>query len=182
MSTFVTELILTVLLASSASAQKPPTADDPSRITEAVELCTGSGKKKSGEEKYLVRIPKGDRLDEVFITSDRWITGLTFRMADGKDRLWGTPDDHHDHTHKLKDKEYITGVRAHTDIRIDWLDFITSQNRILHFGPPKVGISNRGVEALNIPPKSRVTGLWLFVRDRQPPEILRVEAFYQTAK
>ena len=103
-------------------------------------------------------------------------------MLIGLEFIAGLPNDHHDHTHTLKDKEYIISIRVHTDIRVDWFDLITSQSRILHFGPSTYGTSNRGVETLNIPAQSRVIGLSLYTLDHKPPEIQRVEALYQTIR
>jgi hypothetical protein len=183
MSTFVIGLIAIIILLPSAPAQQKSTpANDPSRITDAIEQHTGSGEKSAGQQTATLRIPVGDRLDEIFVAHSQWITGMTFRLADEKDRVWGKWEEYHEQTHTLKDREYITGVIVHTDKRVDWIDFHTSQNRIFHFGLTKYGESGSGTKKLDIPAGSRVTGLTLYVAKGNSPSIQRIEAFYQTAK
>jgi len=183
MSTFVIGLIAIIILLPSAPAQQKSTpANDPSRITDAIEQHTGSGKKAAGQQTSTLRIPVGDRLDEIFVAHSKWITGITFRLADGKDRIWGKWDEQHEQTHTLKEKEYITGVTVHTDKQVDWIDFLTSQNRILHFGLTKYGAAGTGTLKFNIPVGSRVTGLTLYVPKGNSPEIQRIEVLYQAIR
>jgi hypothetical protein len=182
-STFVVGLIAIIILLPSAPAQQKSTpANDPSRITDAIEQHTGSGKKSVGQQTSTLRIPVGDRLDEIFVAHSQWITGMTFRLADEKDRIWGKWEEHHEQTHTFKDREFVTSVVVHTDKRVDWIDFHTSQNRILHFGLTKYGESGPGTKNLDIPSQSRLTGLTLYVDKGNSPAIQRIEALYQAAK
>jgi len=174
-STFMIGLM--VMFFFSSEAQQTKTLNDSSRVTNAAEKSTGSGKMEPGQKKYALRIPVGDRLDEVFAARSQWITGVTFRLAQEKDRVWGHWDDHHEQTHILKEKEYIIGVKVQRDKQVHWFELITNQQRILHFGLAKYG--NQDIEQLEIPANSRVTGLTLYFAPGKIPELQRIEATYQ---
>lgn len=113
-------------------------------VTEEIEasdpsICTGVGVRSSnlvGNRHYngaqtqaVLEIPVGQRLEQIYVASGRWITGISFTFSNGESKSWGYQHDDREQTYELKEGEYIAAITVRVGAHIDWLNKAAARRR-----------------------------------------------------